>query len=185
MNVFQDKHLWSYKSGKDWFTTEDQPRYFFTEAECRKWLKSQRIRFTSLRPPKVKYRPLVGDFMERLELVQLEGEDMETFQLQFQHGKCPKGFVSVVGQFEMCGGFIHSDIYDTRLIGRGIGTRAYMTILKKYGKLKTSYHNASREAQALWRKLVKIFPYETEFFTPQIEITWVDVNYPLLPLRSV
>lgn len=122
--------------------------------------------------------------MERLELVQLDHEDEESFQLQFQDGKCPKGFRSVVGLFEVCGGFIHSDIYDTRLIGRGIGTKAYSTILKKYGKLKTSYHSATTEAQALWRKLIKIFPHETEFFVPHIEITWVDVDYSLFPLRK-
>jgi len=104
------------------------------------------------------------NWRSRLVLIK-EIEDKETnYCLEFKKGKTPKGFHRWVADFYIDNtGYIHSNVNDY-FQNRGLGTQCYRTILHDVGSLKTTFHSASDQAKSVWRKLIKIYPYETNFW---------------------
>lgn len=54
--------------------------------------------------------------------------------------------------------------------GIGIGYKLYMHALTENKTLSTYYHDASDDAKNIWRKLVRKFKYETDFFKNELTI---------------
>ncbi len=92
------------------------------------------------------------------------------YTLAFRKGTTPKGFSRHIGTFMYEDQRIHSDV-DEYFQNRGLGMLCYRTILHEHGELVTCYHAASSQAKAIWNKLVKLYPYETEFWTSFLKIT--------------
>lgn len=82
------------------------------------------------------------------------------YDLEFASGRTPVGFYRHVGSFvldrDADGIFaIHSDV-EKYFQRRGLGLKAYLTILQDLGSLRSYYHNASFEARGLWRKIMTL-----------------------------
>jgi hypothetical protein len=79
---------------------------------------------------------------------------------------------------------IHSNL-ETRFAGLGLGFKGYCSILKHRGMLKSCYHHASHEAKYVWKKLIKYFPYETDFFSGVLTMRWKDCNLDVWEVEEV
>lgn len=54
--------------------------------------------------------------------------------------------------------------------GKGFGYQMYEFILKEHGQLSTFYFSASDDAKRVWKKLVKKYRYETDFFNETLKV---------------
>lgn len=54
--------------------------------------------------------------------------------------------------------------------GKGFGYRMYEFVLKEHGQLSTLYFSASDDAKRVWKKLVKKYRYETDFFNETLKV---------------
>ena len=109
-------------------------------------------------------RRLPWNWKDRLVLVQDVNDDDIEYKLRFRDGTTPKGFMKQIGSFYVSKNTIHSEI-DKHFQNRGLGFLCYRTILHDLGELRTKYWDASDHARSIWKKLVKCYPYKTEFWS--------------------
>ena len=60
--------------------------------------------------------------------------------------------------------FVSSSYIESKYRGKGYGKKLYTHAIKKLGKLKTTYFEASEQAQYVWVSLSKKFKYRKDFF---------------------
>lgn len=80
------------------------------------------------------------------------------FRLSFKEGQTPKGFPNQIGTlciYNKPPYFVDSAEIEDYFQRRGLGTMLYLHALNQLGSLSTLYFSASKEAQGLWRHLVK------------------------------
>ena len=54
--------------------------------------------------------------------------------------------------------------------GKGFGYQLYEFVLKEHGQLSTFYFSASDDAKRVWKKLIKKYRYETDFFNETLKV---------------
>lgn len=54
--------------------------------------------------------------------------------------------------------------------GKGFGYQLYEFVLKEHEHLSTFYFNASDDAKRVWKKLIKKYRYETDFFNETLKV---------------
>lgn len=54
--------------------------------------------------------------------------------------------------------------------GKGFGYQMYEFVLKEHGQLSTLYFSASDDAKRVWKKLIKKYRYETDFFNETLKV---------------
>jgi hypothetical protein len=97
-----------------------------------------------------------------------------TVRLQFKKGKTPTGFKKTIGEIvvdrdENC--FVESARIDqARMRRRGLGKMMYSKAIETLGMISTDYHNASTDAQRVWRSLIRDFVYEADYFNPHLTV---------------
>ena len=114
-------------------------------------------------------RRLPWNWKSRLVLIREFDDYITDYKLCFRKGETPRGFHRQIGLFTVQCNFIHSEI-DEVFQNRGLGLLCYRTILHEAGVLYTRYHSASPQAQSVWRKLIKIYPHDKDFWTTKIRI---------------
>jgi len=99
------------------------------------------------------------------------------FVLKFRRGKTPPGFHRVVASLsvdfdeEADLPFVYSvSVRKRRLRRRGLGRFLYLEAIKHYGKLATTYYQASEGAQGVWRSLAREykFVFDKEGYYPLV-----------------
>jgi|GEM_PF-5930730 len=60
--------------------------------------------------------------------------------------------------------FVSSSVIELKYRGKGYGKLLYSHAIEELGMLKTSYWEASEQAQYCWISLCKIFKYRKDFF---------------------
>lgn len=61
--------------------------------------------------------------------------------------------------------FVGSSFVEQRFRGKGYGKCMYEYVINDKGSLKTNYHQASDQAQNVWRSLIKKCKYRKDFFS--------------------
>ena len=105
-----------------------------------------------------------------VSLIEEKSESFVVFDLLFINGKTPKGFKRHIGQLSIDTDHpdyyyvVESGIFDERLKHKGMGKLMYTTALQYLGRLSTRYHDASDEAQRVWKSLARDYEHETDFW---------------------
>jgi predicted GNAT family acetyltransferase len=66
--------------------------------------------------------------------------------------------------------YVNTVFVKTNYRGRGFGYQLYEFALLQHGCLSTLYFSASDDAKRVWRKLIKKYRYETDFFKELLTI---------------
>ncbi len=89
------------------------------------------------------------------------------FRLSFKKGQTPKGFPNHIGSLCVDNKppyFVDSAEIKDYFQRRGLGTMLYLHALNQLGSLSTLYFSASKEAQGLWRRLVRLMDNNRQDF---------------------
>ena len=66
--------------------------------------------------------------------------------------------------------YVNTVFIKTNYRGNGFGYQLYEFALKQHGCMSTFYFSASDDAKRVWRKLIKKYRYETDFFKETLTI---------------
>lgn len=66
--------------------------------------------------------------------------------------------------------YVNTVFIKTNYRGNGFGYLLYEFALKQHGFLSTFYFSASDDAKRVWKKLIKKYRYETDFFKETLTI---------------
>lgn len=66
--------------------------------------------------------------------------------------------------------YVNTVFIKTNYRGNGFGYKLYEFALKEHGCLSTFYYSASDDAKRVWKKLIKKYNYETDFFKETLTI---------------
>ena len=66
--------------------------------------------------------------------------------------------------------YVNTVFVKTSYRGKGFGYQMYEFVLKEHGQLSTLYFSASDDAKRVWKKLVKKYRYETDFFNETLKV---------------
>ena len=69
--------------------------------------------------------------------------------------------------------YVNTVFVKTNYRGNGFGYQLYKFALEQHGCLSTLYFSASDDAKRVWKKLIKKYRYETDFFK---EILTIFIN---------
>ena len=88
-----------------------------------------------------------------------------TYYLMYTKNKTPRGRTKQCGYLRLYkDGFIDFVEIDEYLRGKGLGMFLYESALKDSKSIGTVYHQASDDAQRIWRKLCAKYSSKTDFF---------------------
>jgi len=114
------------------------------------------------------------DWRNKIEFVVEKDGVFETIFIKWIKGFTPKGRTRIIGHmyvsFDKNIPYVEEVLIDEYARGNGLGYNLYRFVIKKYGSLQTSYHYASPSARRIWRKLVKKYRYEHEFFETKLTV---------------
>lgn len=126
----------------------------------------QRVKKTKKRLP--------PNWRKRIEIIEKRTSYMWEFTIQFKQNQTPKGFYRYIGNLtvdQLDNSFIVAEAFlEEKFRGRGLGKMLYLHAIHKLGQLGTYYHSATKDAQGVWKSLIKNLPYETDFWKNQLTV---------------
>jgi hypothetical protein len=115
----------------------------------------------------------ITDILDRIEIIKSDRGSNVIYNLSYKKGKCPRGYCRKIAELELEGEekfVVTSEIYRKLDRGKGIGSYLYEYALLDNKIISTDYHSATKEAQYIWRKLIKKYSYKTNFFTSNLRV---------------
>lgn len=116
---------------------------------------------------------LPWNWRDRIEVV-IDPDDYHycrdlTVTLRFKRGQTPRGYSKYVGSIYVAQysgdprWWVEESNVEEKFQGKGLGKLLYTTALKECKSLTTRYHNASEEAQRVWKSLIRHRRHEMDF----------------------